>query len=200
MDKVNNALVLAGGRSTRLGTDKVVLEYSGATLLSRMIGLAGEHCANVHVSGRDTAAMEVDAPWLPDDVPGMGPIGGILTGLRRIGGPLLVLACDLPLLDAGTIQRLLDARARRPADAAMTTFLQPATGYIEALVAVYEQAAEPLLARSVDAGVFKLSRAVPRERRHHIPYAQAESSVFFNINYPADLAMLERIHSLEHAG
>lgn len=199
MAETINALVLAGGKSTRLGTDKVVLPFSGRTLLARMVELAGRHCARVWVSGREPGALGVDAPWLPDDEPGMGPLGGILTGLRHIGGPLLVLACDLPLLDDQTVRRLLAARAARPPQAVMTTFLQPATGYIEALVAVYEQGCAPLLAEAGARGLYKLSRAVPPGVRHHIPYSQQESGVFFNINYPADLAMLERVRATECA-
>jgi len=193
-------LILAGGKSTRLGTDKVVLPLSGRTLLARMVTLASRFCPQVWISGRNPENLDVNAPWLPDDQPGMGPLGGILTGLQRIGGPLLVLACDLPLLDEATVSKLLAAREQRPAQAVMTTFLQPDTGFIESLVAVYEQDAQPLLAVAGQQGLLKLSRAVPPEVRHHVPYSQQEATVFFNINYPADLALLHKVQSLEHAG
>lgn len=192
-------LVLAGGKSSRLGTDKVVLPVSGGSLLSRTVALASRFCSQVWVSGRDPGGLNVQAPWLPDDVPGQGPLGGIQTGLAHIGGPLLVLACDLPLLDEPTVARLLEAHAKRPEHAVMTTFLQPETGYIEALVAVYEAGAAPLLAEAARQGMYKLSRAVPFEARHHVPYTQDESTVFFNINYPADLAMLRRVLAQETA-
>ncbi len=195
-----SGLVLAGGKSTRLGTDKVVLPVSGGTLLARSVALASRFCSQVWVSGRNPLGLDVDAPWLPDDTPGMGPLGGILTGLAHIGGPLLVLACDLPLMDEATVARLIEARERRPEQAVMTTFLQSSTGYIEALVAVYEAGAAPLLAEAGERGMYKLSRAVPPEVRHHVPYGQDESHVFFNVNYPADLALLRRVQSMEQCG
>ncbi|GAB7081309.1 molybdenum cofactor guanylyltransferase [Megalodesulfovibrio paquesii] len=189
-------MVLAGGKSTRLGRDKVLERVDGQPMLARMAELAGRHCRQVVVSGRDPAAQEAvpqavrDLPWLPDEGPGGGPLRGISTCLRRLGGPLLVLACDLPLLDDATVGRLLEAHRHRPPQAVMTTFLQQATGFIEALVSVYEAEALPLLEAAAAAGMNKLSRAIPFERRHHIPYEPDQALVFFNINYPADLAML----------
>jgi molybdopterin-guanine dinucleotide biosynthesis protein A len=122
----------------------------------------------------------------------MGPLGGILTGLRRVGGPLLVLACDLPLLDDAALARLLAGRAARPGGAVMTTFRQSATGRIEPLVAVYEQAAAPLLAAAAAQGLYKLARAIP-PARHDLPCAAHEADAFLNINFPADLERLERL-------
>lgn len=191
--------VLAGGKSTRLGTDKVVLPYSGGTLLTRTVELAGRFCAEVWISGRNPGGAGPDRPWIEDEEPGLGPLGGILTGLVRLDRPLLVLACDLPLLDGDTVARLLQARAARPAEAVMTTFRQRETGWIESLVAVYEPQATPFLRRAADEGVYKLSRALPPEVRHHVPYSQAEASPFFNINFPADLAMLRRVEGLHSA-
>lgn len=201
-------LVLAGGRSTRLGQDKVVLPLNGQSLLARTVGLAAQFCVRVVVSGRDPADLGADLgadpgpdlDWLPDDEPGHGPIGGILTGLAHLGGPLLVLACDLPLLDAATVARLAEHRVGRPAGTVVTTFLQSATGFIEPLVAVYEDLARPHLAAALAAGERKLARALPAAGRHLIPYGPAEAHVFFNVNFPADLAVLSRLEQLAENG
>ena len=192
-------LVLAGGKSSRLGRDKVTVPVSGVSLLSRTAHLAKRFCGEVYVSGRDPGPMQVSFPWLADDVPGMGPMGGILTGLDKLGSTLLVLACDLPMLNETTLDRLLDAHLRRPPSAVMTTFRQVETGYIESLVAVYEPGAAPYLRQSGRSGLYKLSRAVPEAVRHHVDYSQAESSVFFNINYPADLALFQRVEAMQAA-
>jgi len=192
-------LVLAGGKSTRLGMDKVGLPFSGETLLSRTVGLARERCRDVYVSGRDPAGLEFDCPWIADEVAGIGPMGGILTGLRQIGRPLLVLACDMPLLDGAVLSCLVKERAARPQNAVMTTFRQIETGFIESLVAIYEPEAAPFLNLARESGVYQLSRAIPKEMVHHLDYGQSEASVFFNINYPADLAVLRRVTALECA-
>lgn len=191
--EVLTGLVLAGGRSTRLGQDKVELPLNGQSLLARTAGLAVRFCSRVVVSGRNPADLGLDLDWLPDDEPGHGPMGGILTGLAHLGGPLLVLACDLPLLDEATVARLVEHRGSRPPGTVVTTFLQSATGFIEPLVAVYEDLARPHLAAALAAGERKLARALPEACRHLIPYGPEEAHVFFNVNYPADLAVLSRL-------
>ncbi len=190
-------VVLAGGRSRRLGQDKVVLSYEGESLLSRSVTLLRRFCSKVVVSGRDPTAQNmngrtagVDAPWLPDVVSGIGPMGGIITGLEQLQKPLLVTACDLPLLNAATVARLLDFRRSRPAHCLMTTFLQQQTGFIESLVAVYEIGALPFLQSAYRDGVFKLSRALPPELRHELPYGAQDARFFFNINHPHELEAL----------
>lgn len=191
--------ILAGGKSTRLGRDKVVLPYSGETLLARTVALASKFCREIYVSGRDPHTLGIDLPWMLDDEPGMGPLGGILTGLTRLNRPLLVLACDLPMLDEGTVTKLVIARESRPATAVMTTFLQQETGWIESLVSIYEPQAAPLLRAAHKQGRFKLSAALQPTVRHHVPYSQHDASPFFNINFPADLAMLRRVEGRETA-
>lgn len=188
--------VLAGGKSTRLGTDKVCLPYSGETMLQRMVSLARLFCDDIYISGRNPKELNVTEPWIQDEEQGQGPIGGIISGLRQLRRPLLVLACDLPLLDTNTLSDLVAARGKRPATAVMTTFLQQETGWIEALVSVYEPEALPLLEESAAKGVFKLSAALPPPVRHHIPYSQSEAQVFFNINFPADLAILRQVEGV----
>jgi molybdopterin-guanine dinucleotide biosynthesis protein A len=188
-----NAMVLAGGKSRRLGRDKVCESVGGQSMLARTAALAGRFCRQVWVSGRDPATLGLDLPWMPDDEPGLGPMGGIVTCLRRLGTPLLVLACDLPLLREDVVRALLTAREERPAAAVMTTFLQQETGFIESLVAVYEPEALPLLKAAAGRRELKLSQAVPPERRHHIPYGPERAEVFFNVNYPADLQRLRRL-------
>lgn len=193
MSETLNALVLAGGRSRRLGRDKVALPVGGRPLLARTVALAARHAARVWVSGRDPGPLGLETPWLPDDTPGMGPLGGILTGLRHVGGPLLVLACDLPLLDDSVVGRLVAGRAARPAGAVMTTFRDEPDGRIEPLVAVYEQAAGPLLAAAAARGLYALARAVPPPARHHLPRSPREADAFLNINFPADLERLAEL-------
>lgn len=181
------AVVLAGGKSRRLGTDKAAVLLDGKAMLLRTAELAGRFCPVVAVSGRDPSALTPGLPWFVDETPGLGPIGGIITALERYRTPCLVLSCDLPHLDEPTIERLLAAWREKPAYALMTTFLQVETGFIEALVSVYEPEAAGLLRSACQEGCRKLSRAVPPWFRHHVHYSLREAQVFFNVNTPADL-------------
>ncbi len=187
---VVRGLVLAGGKSRRMGRDKTRLEIDGRTLLERAVTLLREVAGEVHVSGADPSDLGCDAPWLPDDVPGLGPLGGILTALGRLGGPVLAMACDLPRMRADILRDLLRARDSRPDGVAATMFADAATGRAEPLVAVYEPEAAELLARASSQGRYGLSRAVPREFRLEVPYGPELAGAFLNLNTPGDLAEL----------
>lgn len=182
------AVILAGGKSRRLGQDKAAVQVDGLPMLARMVELARRFCPVVAVSGRDPSALAPGLTWFLDQEPGIGPMGGIITALERYQKPCLVLSCDLPLLDESTVGRLLEAWRARPCGAVMTTFEQTETGFIEALVAVYEPGAAPVLRRAKEEGCRKLSRAIPAALRHCVVYSVRDGRPFFNVNTPADLA------------
>ncbi len=178
-------VVLAGGKSTRLGTDKALLTlypHSSRTLLERTVALLTPFVDTVWVSGR-----QVDyAPFLPDAAPGAGPIGGILAGLQA--APVCcVLACDVPLLQPLHLARLFAAREQRDSSACVTAF-QNAYGRFETTVAIYEQAALPYLQQAVKRKEYALHKAVPPEHWVGVPYNEDEANAFLNLNTPDDLA------------
>lgn len=184
-------MILAGGKSTRLGRDKAALDVGGRTLLARTADLASRFCPLVAVSGRDPAPYGVHAPWFPDEMPGIGPIAGVITALSRFRTACLVLSCDLPFLDQATLERLMEAWRTRPPQAVITTFEQDWTGHIESLVAIYEPEAEALLRGSLPWGN-RISRALTPDLRCVVRYGRRELRPFFNVNTPEDLAALRQ--------
>ncbi|WP_035244395.1 molybdenum cofactor guanylyltransferase [Desulfonatronovibrio hydrogenovorans] len=183
-------VVLAGGRSTRLGRDKARVLVQGRTLLQKMLDLAGEFCSRTFVVGRNPGLHGLKAEWMLDKTPGIGPMGGIITALENLDKPCLVLACDLPLMKRDIIARLVLERSSRGPGKCMTTYLQKETGYIESLVSIYEPSCRDLLLASLKQGCYKLSQAIPPELRRHIPYGADQREFFFNVNYPHDLEKL----------
>lgn len=191
-------IILAGGKSTRLGLDKTELLFLGESLLWRTAALLRRHCESVMIVGRRPGGTCRDCkveelPWLLDETPGRGPAGGVATALKAARRPCLVLACDLPRMDDATVRRLLHGRQDRGASTLMTTFRQVETGYVEALVAVYEPEALPLLEAAFVKRLFQLNRIFPASVRHHLPYRRHEADSFFNVNLPTDLALLRSL-------
>jgi molybdopterin-guanine dinucleotide biosynthesis protein A len=85
-----SGFVLAGGKSTRMGRDKALLDWHGQTLLNHMLDLLRKVADPVHVAGRDP---------LPDQLPGLGPLSGIATALDASSTAAnLIVAVDLPHL------------------------------------------------------------------------------------------------------
>lgn len=106
------AVILAGGRSARMGRDKARLELHGRPLLTRQVALA-RSLAPVEelVSGRtDTDYSDFGCPVLHDRVPDASPLAGIAPALEAARAPqVLVLAVDLPQLAPAVLERILAA-------------------------------------------------------------------------------------------
>jgi molybdenum cofactor guanylyltransferase len=146
-------LVLAGGRSTRMGKDKAALSYRGRTELERAMALLAPHVARAFVSVRaDQRADPLRAGYeqIADTRENLGPIAGLLAAQERYPQKAwLVLACDLPLLEPATVAHLLSKRdPRRDA----TAYRSSHDGLPEPLCAVYEPASYPKLIAYVEHG------------------------------------------------
>ena len=191
-------IVLAGGLSTRMGHDKTRIHVHGDSepdLLVYTCKLLESVCPEVWISSRVARPHAKGYFWVKDEIEGMGPIGGVMSALRAAQGPILVLSCDLPFMSMEILTSLINFWKTKPEDMLHTTFLQQETGFIEALVSIYEFEALPLFERAIEQGIYKLSRVVPKEQQYHLPYIQKDSLPFFNVNYPADLEMARRIIS-----
>jgi molybdopterin-guanine dinucleotide biosynthesis protein A len=142
------ALVLAGGRSTRMQRDKAALTYHGRTQLEWAVSLLQPHAKRVFVSVRpDQTNDPVRARFdqIVDSQENLGPIAGIMAAqAKHPDVAWLVLACDLPFLDNATLTHLI--AARQPQRLA-TAYRSSHDGLPEPLCAIYEPASrEPLLA------------------------------------------------------
>jgi len=147
-------LVLAGGRSTRMGRDKAALTYAdGTPQLERAMRLLAPHVARAFVSVRsDQADDPVRARFaqIRDREENLGPIAGLLAAqAQHPEVAWLVLACDLPLLDERTLAHLLESRAP---ERAATAYRSSHDGEPEPLCAIYEPASREALAAYVAAG------------------------------------------------
>jgi molybdopterin-guanine dinucleotide biosynthesis protein A len=132
-------LVLGGGRSERMGTDKAALEYHGKPQTRRCLELLAPFCDQAFVSCRAEQTGEgafAGLPQIHDSFLGFGPLGGILSALRaHPGAAFLVVACDLPFLDADALRSL---KAGRDSLKVATAFAGPQNGLPEPLCAIYE--------------------------------------------------------------
>lgn len=137
-----SAVILAGGKSSRMDRDKAFLEIDGRTLLARQIELARQVGAQkIFVSGRAGKDYSgFNCPVLEDKFQSAGPLAGIERALDAASTPLvLVLAVDLPNLTGDLIRKTFfhcDGNAGA---------IPRINGKIEPLAAFYPKAAHPLL-------------------------------------------------------
>jgi molybdenum cofactor guanylyltransferase len=146
-------LVLSGGRSTRMQRDKALLAYGGRSQLERAMTLLTPLVARAYVSVRAEQQSEPLRARFAQiiDAPGhAGPIAGLLAAqARHPQVAWLVLACDLPRLDAATLTHLL--HARDPTRIA-TAYRSSHDGLPEPLCAIYEPRSRAALAAYVASG------------------------------------------------
>jgi molybdopterin-guanine dinucleotide biosynthesis protein A len=146
------AFVLAGGKSTRMGTDKAFLKLGGQTLLERALQLAGRVAGEVHIVG-DPQKFLPFGQVIEDVYPGRGPLGGLQAALARNPGELnLMLAVDLPFVEAGFLTYLMAAADE---SGAIVTVPRTAGGW-EPLCAVYRREFEPVAERALQKGRNKI--------------------------------------------
>ncbi len=161
-----HGLVLAGGRSTRMGTDKAALIHpDGRPLARRTVDLLEDAgCERIVVSLRhdqDFPPMIVESAHVrivrdPEDG-SEGPMVGILSAMQAApDADWLVLACDLPRLDVATLQHL--ASSRHP-DEAFLSYLSEFDGLPEPLCAFYASEARAILEQA-QANGFRCPRKV----------------------------------------
>ncbi len=177
------ALVLAGGRSRRMGRDKAGLVYAGQTQLERTIPLLGRQCASVFVSLREDQAVPEDAERqgarvVRDQFGDIGPIGGILSAIESVRGESwLVVAVDLPFLEASTLEFLI---ANRDPSKPFTAYRNPKDGLPEPLCAIYEDYCGSVLLNSwKERGILSPRQILIQSETHlvDLPDSRALESV-----------------------
>ncbi len=208
-------VVLAGGKSSRMGQDKAALMMgqplpsgeSGLALAFHMADVLGQalHADNPEAAiwiscqaDRHIPASHAHLGRVHDTIQDAGPLAGITAALEVAKGPIFVLACDMPLMQNQTVQLLIDARqaaledSTRPHPLLLTAFQSHGKSVanvpnFEPLVAIYEYAALPYLQEALQKKHFSLRRIIDQEALCVVYYDQNYEESFFNMNNPDDL-------------
>jgi len=178
---MDSALLIAGGRSERLGQPKQSLEIDGETLAARTAGVLAQVARPVTVVGPPGERPDwvpAGCDWVGDPLPHGGPLVGLAAGLAAVRGELVAVApCALPLLVPATYRAL--RRIAVDGDAAVATWEQP-----QPLVAVYWREA------ALAAAELLLAQGEHRAQRllGELPHTLVERrEVALNLNTPTDL-------------
>lgn len=181
-----NGLVLAGGQSRRMGKDKASLERDGRSQLQHAVELLQASLAQVFVSTRadqQNDPLRSQFECIVDRYEEMGPLAGILTAMEHSPeSGWLVLACDLPNVDASVIDCLLDNVSEAQP---FTAFASSYDGLPEPLCAYYAPAARAIIRQFADSGVTCPRKIMIRSDTKLLQ--QPDPAALDNVNTPEDL-------------
>ena len=179
-------LVLAGGKSRRMGSDKALLRVAGETQLARTVALLRRHLPQVYVSARSEQRDEQERarfPQIVDRFADLGPVAGILSAMQQHANvSWLVVACDLPNVDDATIVRLL---AERDAEKPFTAYVSSYDALPEPLCAIYSGTAAPIVSAFVEEGIKCPRKMLIRSDTQLL--VQPDPRALDNVNTPDDL-------------
>ena len=198
-----SGVILAGGRSSRYGVNKAFVKVEGVSLIERVAGvLRSVFEETVIVTNNPEDYAYLDMPMRPDIIPGLGPLGGIFTGLQMITGEAgFFVACDMPFLNPRLIRYLSGIKngARR-----FDVVIPRIAWKLEALHALYGKRCVPHIEPLIHSGNYQIIQMFANVSVRHVEADEImrfdpELKSFFNINRPQELLSIEKsgAYSLE---
>ena len=189
------AVLLAGGKSSRMGRDKSALPVNGEPLWQRQLAvLRATEPAELFISGKsDGPYAGCGVEILTDEFPDCGPLGGIAIALRRCASErLLVFAVDMPAMTEEFLSKLLE-ESQCEGKGVVPVMAADGTGRanFEPLAAVYPRAALAIANECLRSGEFRLETFIRKLEASDLVsvhvVAEKYAALFTNWNEPEDL-------------
>lgn len=187
-------IVLAGGKSSRMGFNKAFIEFGGRRLIEATVECLAALFPEVLIIANDPPRYAyLGVTVIPDLIPESGSLGGIYTGLSAASHPTcFFVACDMPFLNANVITLLV--REAEGWDAVVPLV----GGELQPLHAVYAKSCLPFMKEAIDARILKIARFFPKVKVKVIeePALRAvdpDLLGFMNVNTPLELERAEAI-------
>ena len=179
-----SGFILAGGKSSRMGTDKALLWFQNEPLLKHMIRLIEPFCINVALSGQNTDYDRFNVNMVPDMFSGCGPIAGIYSSLYHSSTDLnLIISVDVPFVNEELIRYLILNFGE------YDCIIPEHNSGVEPLVGLYHKRILPVLEEMIKNGDNKLMNLLAKLNTRFLSCNNLISKyprLFMNINSPED--------------
>ena len=183
------AFILAGGKSSRMGSDKAFLPFGETTLLERALGLARSVVSEVWIVG-DPSRFASYAPTIKDTFEECGPLAGIHAALCNSAADLnLILAVDLPFVQTQLLQYLFDDAHK----SGVIVTVPRAGGRYQPLTAIYRREFLPVAEQALRNDKLRIDLLFPQVQTRIVEEEELlrngfSPELFRNLNTPEDLA------------
>ncbi|MBW2204007.1 MAG: molybdenum cofactor guanylyltransferase [Deltaproteobacteria bacterium] len=189
MEKIEDVsgVVLAGGMSSRYGKNKALVEFHGIPLIERVLGVMRPIFRHVIIiTNTPDEYSHLKLPMYQDIIKGLGPLGGIFTGLQVIPNSGFFVACDMPFLNQGLIRHMVEVRAD------FDLVVPRISGYMEALHSLYGKGCERKIEGLINSGIYQVFQffdevSIRYVEEDEVRMFDPDLKSFFNINSPEAL-------------
>lgn len=186
-------VVLAGGKSKRMGSDKALLEFRDTPLIMHAVRMLQQFCSQVVISSNRKDYLFTGCEIWPDDVDVHAPVAGIYSCLKRSTYPwIMVLSCDMPLIDPRLFDLLISQADLQYDDVVVPVHDQDC---IEPLCGLYHQRAIHLLEENIRTHRFSLQQFIRNSKSRLVEVGPDRdfytADLFSNINTITDLNSLK---------
>ena len=189
-------VILAGGQSRRLGTDKSLLELGGKSLIARSVdklAVLSDDIVVVTNKQRNYEHLALGVRFVPDEQPGAGALMGVYSGMKAARyQSALAVACDMPFLSLPLLHHML------PRIVGHDVVVPRQGGFLEPLHAIYSKRCLPFMERLLEQG---RKQIIAFFDHVEVDYVDADEIArfdpkrlsFFNVNSPADWQLAQEL-------
>lgn len=177
-------VILAGGKNSRMGSDKGMLEVEGKKIVDRIIDVMKPLVHEIIIISNGENYNNLGYPVYKDLIKDCGPMGGIYTALNHSKtDKILVSSCDMPFISESILKPLVDE-----ADNADIVLPRHSENNLEPLCAVYSKSCFSKFADLLKRGDWKMKDALKYFKLKKIPFPESENPehYFLNVNTPAE--------------
>lgn len=180
-----SAIILAGGKSTRMGTDKALIQFNGESLLGNALKLCKPFFHPVFISSNNPEHEFPGCRRINDVFPGCGPIGGIFSCLLQTQTDWnFVLSVDSTFVEPAFVSFLVSETGDWDA------IIPVHRNGIEPLIGIYHRQCLPVVEKHIKSGNYKMQDLFDELRVHFVDaqnWVERYPQIFTNFNSPEDL-------------
>lgn len=179
------AVILAGGKSSRMGHNKALISLNGKPIAQYIVDTLQQIFPQVYISGEAFTAPTI-VRNIPDSDPDKGPMGGICASLTYLKEDAFFAPCDMPFLSKGIVKEVLAKSVKG------TLSVVRCAGKVYPTVGVYPYVVLPALQQALAANKLKMVAFLSENQVHYINLPEHYAPFLQNINTPEALTQAQQ--------
>lgn len=182
--------ILAGGKSSRMGRDKALLEFDGTNFIKKISEELSGFEEKIIARGNASGIEQVDWAVVPDIYKEIGPIGGLHAVLSTCqSDAMFFVSCDMPLLQRNLVDYLCSFMDKET-DAVISV---SEDGRVHPLCGIYNKSVKDILEEQIQSGNYRMMALLDRLQVKYVKISSKEERQLSNINTPIDYIHLNKV-------